>query len=241
MGPADVKELHRALARDSSRVLATKVFVGTSGTNNWESAPVDAEFEFEMFPKNRAEGEIGLRGRSRRRVSQVPLFGARDPSQAIGSRYWVSWYELWRKSGPTAFCLLTASWTVDRGIASYQDKTPLVRADWDQLCNNVGSQDAGQPHWHFDQRPPIALAPIEEPHPPALREYPRIQVRWAAGGVDVPVDMGIGYVHLAMGTWDARQPNPNCWQRNARNWRDVCDWAGKTLEYLRAQFMRERA
>lgn len=238
MGPADVKELHKALARDSSRVLATKVFVGPSGTSNWEKARVDAEFEFEMFPKNRAEGEMGLRGRSGQRVSVLSLFGPDVPTKSTGSRYWVSWYELWRKSGPTAFRLLTASWTVYRGITSYHDKMQLVRADWDQLCNRAGSPDAGQPHWHLDQPIPLGPHPVGRALPGTLQEYPPIQVGAGVAEAGPAAGGEIDHVHLAMGTWREREPNPACWQRDARNWRDVSDWAAKTLEYLQGQFRR---
>jgi len=114
----------------------------------------------------------------------------------------------------------------------------LVRADWDQLCNMVGSPDAGQPHWHFDQPLPIALRRIDKPGTLALQEYPPIQVGATGTAGDATVSIEIDYLHLAMGAWDESQPNPNCWQRHARKWRDIYDWAAKSLEYLRAQFSK---
>jgi hypothetical protein len=236
MGPADVKELHKAVGRESSRILGNKVSVESLAPRDWESAAVGAECEFELVPVNKAQGEIALRGRGRRRVSVIPLFGADRTDFSAGHCYWVSWYERWKKPGPTAFSLLTASWAVFRGIASYQDKMQLVRVDWDQLCNNVGSLEAGQPHWHFDQALPVDLRPIGAPGSAALQEYPPSHVGATGGGGDAALSIEIGYMHLAMGTWDERQPNPKCWQRHAHRWRDIHCWAIRSLEYIHTQF-----
>jgi len=236
MRPADVKELHRAVGQESSRILGTKVSIKSLASCDWESAAVGAESEFELIPLNRLQEEIALRGRRRRRVSVIPLFGADLTDSSAGHCYWVSWYERWKKPGPTEFALLTASWTVFRGITSYEDKMQLVRVDWDQLCNKVGSPDAGQPHWHFDQPLPVAPHPIGASASGALQEYPPTQVGVTGGSSDAAMSIEIDYVHLAMGTWNERKPNPKCWQRDARRWPDIHCWAVRSLEYVRAQF-----
>jgi len=236
MRPADVKELHRAVGQDSSRILGTRVSVKSLASCDWESAAVGAESEFELMPLNRSQGEIALRGRGRRRVSVIPLFGPSRTEPSAKRYYWVSWYERWRKHGLTEFLLLTASWTVFRGITSYEDKMQLVRVDWDQLCNKVGSSDAGQPHWHFDQPLPVDLRPTGSPGSAALQEYPPMQVGATGGGGDAALSIEIDYVHLAMGTWDETQSNPKCWQRQAHRWRDIHRWAMRSLEYIQAQF-----
>ena len=236
MGPADVKELHRAVGRDSAQILGYKVSVNSFVSLDWENAAVGAECKFELLPENRAQVEIALRGKRKRRVVVLPLFGADRTDSSAGHCHWVSWHERWGKSGPTAFSLLTASWTVFRGIASYPDKMQLVRLDWDQLCNTARSADAGQPHWHFDQPLPVPPLPIGAPGSTALQEYPPIQVGATGGGGDAALSIEIDYMHLSMGAWDETKPNPECWQRDAHGWPDIRLWAIRSLEYIQAQF-----
>lgn len=237
MGPADVKELHRTVGRHASRILGTKVGLKSLVVSDWEKAPAGTECEFELLPRDEAQSEIALRGRRRRRVSVVSLFDADNRDWSLADRYWVAWYERWRKDGLTVYSFLTGGWTVFRGIAS-QEKSQVVRADWDQLCNMVGTQNAGQPHWHLDQPLPVALRAIGEPVSSGLKEYPAVEVGVPGTGIGVTPSVHIDHVHLAMGAWDGKQPNPKCWQRQAGSWPEVCDWAVRTLEYLQMQFKR---
>ena len=235
MGPADLRELHKEMCLKCSRILDNKVRVEPFPAScGWEGAAVGAECEFELLPRHRAQMEPALRGGQR--VSAIPLFGASRADWSTGHRYWVNWYERWRKADRTAFCLLTASWTVFRGIASYQDKMQLVRVEWDQLCNDFGSADAGQPHWHVDQPVPVTSSPAGAPSSGALQEYPPSRVGATGGGGDVAMSIEIHRVHLAMGAWDGKEPSPKCWQRHAHRWRDIHCWAVRSLEYIQAQF-----
>jgi hypothetical protein len=201
----------------------------------WERAPEGEPIDFELFPRNPADGETAFRGRRRQRVSVVPLL----PSEADAeTSYWVSWYEQWRRLSQPGFALLTASWTVYRGIRAHPDKTQLVRADWDQLSYKDASKDAGQPHWHFDQPVAVSIAFPSTPPTSTLREVQPLYVNSLTSGQAASGEATIGHVHLAMGTWNGNQCHPRCWQREARTCREIYDWAIRTLEYLQAQFQR---
>jgi len=165
-------------------------------------------------------------------VSLHPL----NPDNPSG--YWISWYEQWRRVDKSGFDLLTASWTVCRGITAQDEKAQLVRADWDQLSTNTGSRNAGQPHWHFDQ--PVAVSAAM---PPTTSTLTLLEVQPPHAGFPVNIfprsrEMNVNRVHLAMGAWDASMPHPRCWQREAQTWRDISTWAIRTLEYLQDQFRR---
>ena len=234
MGPGEVKNLHGAIAKGASLLIGAKASIVPRSTLAWEKAGSDKVCDFELFPDNPADGETAFRGRRRERVSVLPLY----PSESWSDNsYWVSWYEKWQKLRQPGFALLTASWTVYRGIRSQTDKAQLVRADWDQPSSNEGTRDAGQPHWHFDQPVAVSIAIPHELSRASLREMPPLY----AGSPAITQTTGqqaIDYVHLAMGTWNPGCTSPKCWQRAARTWRDISDWAIRTLEYLHGQFGR---
>ena len=124
MGPAHLKELHRTLAKKCSRLLPTKVRMVSRSRPKWEQTPANGTCDFELSPKNPADGEIAIRGRTKQRVSVVSLHPL-NPDNPSG--YWISWYEQWRRVDKSGFDLLTASWTVCRGITAQDEKAQLVR------------------------------------------------------------------------------------------------------------------
>jgi len=226
VGPGDLRELHKTMQKKCSGLLPTKVHIAPASRHRWEQTPAHETCDFQMVPNNRAHGETVFRGRKRHRVP-VLLLHPLDPGS--GSWYWISWYEQWRRDDKSGFVLLTASWTVYRGIPAQPDKAQLVRADWDQLGTNTGSKDAGQPHWHFDQ--PVAVSAVV---PPAgstltLREVQPPHVGAPLSILSPKREMSVDHVHLAMGAWDANIPHPKCWQREAQTWPDIATWATRTL------------
>jgi hypothetical protein len=233
MGPGEIKQLHTAMVKESNRLLETKVCVNPS-RRDWESLRPSKEITFELFPANFVDGETARRGRLGRPVTVLPLF---RPGTDAAPSYWVSWYEKWQKLTQPGFTLLTASWTVYRGIRT-QDKAQLVRADWDQLSNMPPNCAAGQPHWHLDQPVIVSNDKSNDAPSSALREMQPLRVG-APAMVSLDAEgITVNHIHLAMGAWNPDSPHPQCWQRGARNWTEVRDWAIRTLEYLQGQFGR---
>jgi hypothetical protein len=126
---------------------------------------------------------------------------------------------------------------VYRGIRAQPDKAQLVRADWDQLATKTSSKDA-QPHWHFDQPVAVSMAMPPATSMPALREVQPTHVGSQMSILPTNKEMSVDHIHLAMGGWEAKKSQPECWQREAKSWREIHIWATRTLEYLQDQFRR---
>lgn len=236
MGPGELKELHRAMKRECSRLLPTRVHVAPVSRPEWEKTPANNTCDFELFPDNWADGEHAFRGRTKtkRKVSVLSLHPQKADSPSC---YWISWYEQWRRDDKSGFDLLTASWTVYRGIRAQPDKAQLVRADWDQHAAKTSRKDA-QPHWHFDQPVAVSAAMLPAASTLSLQEVQSLHTGSPMGVFPTIGEMKVDHVHLAMGTWEAKKAHPECWQREAQTWPDISIWAIRTLEYLQDQFRR---
>jgi hypothetical protein len=237
MGPADIRELHKTLGKESSQLFCMKAHVSHYSREEWEKTPPNQTCDFELVADRPADRETAFRGSAKHRVSVLLLY---PPEQYGTSSYWVSWYEKWRKDRHQGFVLLTASWTVYRGIRAQPDKAQLVRAEWDQIKNDVGSKDAGQPHWHFDQPVAMAIMAPSCPVTSTLREVQPLNVGLPTSIQTIGQEQKVDHVHLAMGAWHATRPHPECWQRDVRAWPDLHEWAIRTLEYLQAQFAKKK-
>jgi len=237
MGPGEIKELHRKLATEVSRVTGTQSRIHLIGQPdwNWERARPRKEFAFELDATDPVAREQASHHRGNQRVAVLAL-DSRQPTE--GGCLWVAWYEKWRKSVGSGFCALTASWAVFQGLRGDRDKTQLFCAHWDQLRTRTGSSSAGQPHWHFDRPIMPSVARPNAAAGSALREFPSLQPDGLATVQPAETPLTVGHVHLAMGTWRPGLPNPECWQREARKWPNIAEWAIKTIEYIQSQFAR---
>ena len=143
--------------------------------------------------------------------------------------FWVSWHEVWLKQDQRNLILQSAGWTLFEGLPGNQDKTQILRADWDQIPQ-MGSRNAGHPHWHFDHDLFVSteLEKIE-----SKRGLVEITAD-SSGGIDRQTSLG--FVHLAMGAWNGDLDHPECWQRTYEDdCRNLRDWCVKTLIYLKEQ------
>ena len=229
-GRGEIGPYHNGVAEDVKTVIGERVSFYTPLEANWHKVRDGSEVEFELVPVDRLRPEPAKRMRRKdgqgRRVCVFPLFTV---SNSRLTMFWVSWHETWLKENPTKYVLLNAGWTLFEGLAGTQDKTQVLRADWDQL-EHRGSKRAGQPHWHFDHELFIRAEPDKVEVAPGLVEVSTEDAFAMAGRASV------GYVHLAMGAWNKDLDHPECWQRT---YEDDCqqlrDWCVKTLRYVKEQ------
>ncbi len=226
----EVSKLHTSLGSAFTRIAgASSLLVSVHGTGRWQNVPIGKTVQFQLQLRDPAQRDTALRERG----GKVPVVPLPAPASMEvydkGPLFWVSWFEEWRRERQHSWVLLTARWTLFRGMYLRQ-KMQILRVDWDQLVNQAGNEQAGQPHWHFDQSVRIDGRSALEP----------VEALMAQGAVTpvIPANraLKIGHVHLAMGTWQRGEPNPQCWQRNMANCEDLRQWAVCTLRYLLGQF-----
>lgn len=222
-----INAYHNKVAEAIGQVLRVRVkILETPGQGTWKNCREGTEISFnlEWFDIVRSETARRIRGGR----PTVPVFPLNNDLRE-SSGFWVSWHETWKKHSATDFALLTAGWTLFKGEAGIIEKDQILRVDWDQLKHRRSPQ-AGHPHWHFDHE---IFSQVNE-----LREEDEfIDLENAMATLDSePGSNSMGFIHLAMGAWDSKKNNPECWQRT---YEDQCknlkDWCIKTLEYLQGQ------
>ena len=230
-GTGKIGPYHNNVASDIKNILGEVVtFFSPTSEDKLHKIPDDVEVTFELVHRDPTRSEQAMRMRredsNKHRVFVFPLCAN---SSLCASTFWVSWYEAWLKQNSNNLVLLNAGWTMFEGLPGDQQKTQVLRVDWDQLPYR-GSKHAGQPHWHFDNELFIPAEPDKVQIKPGLVEVPTDETfstqKWAS----------MGFIHLAMGTWNKDVNHPKCWQRT---YEDDCqqlrDWCVKTLRYLKEQ------
>jgi len=196
----------------------------------WAKLGNGAQVDFELIPKDPIAGEAAQRmrrqGKPQHRVSVFPLNA--ESKSHVGD-FWVSWHEAWKKRESQRFSLLNAGWTLFEGPRGNEDKTQVLRVDWDQPPH-TGDVHAGHPHWHFDHEVFLSLVEEEVEIAPGLVEVT------GAGGPSAGRQESVSHIHLAMGAWNSGADHPECWQRTYdEDCGQLYDWCTKTLEYLKDQ------
>jgi len=229
-GRGEIGPYHYNVASDVKEILGETVTFYPSNEVKWYKTRDGSEVAFELVPRDPVQSERATRMRHKdsktHRVSVFPLYT--HSSSCVGT-FWVSWYEAWLKQNSSNFVLLNAGWTMFEGLPGDQQKTQVLRVDWDQLPHK-GSKRAGHPHWHFDHELFISTEPDKVEVAPGLVEVSTgdafAMARWSS----------VGFIHLAMGAWNKNTDHPECWQRT---YEDDCqqlrDWCVKTLRYLKEQ------
>lgn len=229
-GRGEIGPYHNNVASDVKKILGELVTFRTSDDKDWHKIRDGCGVEFELAPSDLVKSEIAERKRREDGVThRIYVFPLCSRSTSCVGTFWVSWYESWLKQNSNNFILLNAGWTMFEGLPGNQDKTQVLRVDWDQLPHR-GSKCAGHPHWHFDHELFLTTEPDKVEVAPGLVEISK----------DDPFDMkrwtSVGFIHLAMGAWNKNTDHPECWQRT---YEDDCqqlhDWCVKTLRYLKQQ------
>lgn len=149
-GRGEIEPYHNGVACEVRTVIDARVTFCTPDQEEWYKVRDGCGVEFELIPVDTVESEVARRMRREdskpHRVFVFPL--CTRSSSCVGT-FWVSWHETWLKQDSTDYVLLNAGWTLFEGLPGNQEKTQVLRADWDQL-EHRGSKRAGQPHWHFD-------------------------------------------------------------------------------------------
>lgn len=229
-GRGEIGPYHNNVASDVEEILGEAVTFYPSDHAKWHKTRDGSQVEFELVPRDIVKSECALRMRRGNRTAQrVYVFPLSTESRSCAGTFWVSWYEAWLKEDSGNFVLLNAGWTLFEGLTGSQEKTQVLRVDWDQLPHR-GSKRAGHPHWHFDHDLFISAEPGKIEVKPDLVEVssddPFAMKRWTS----------VGFIHLAMGTWNQGKNHPECWQRTYEDdCRQLRDWCVKTLIYLREQ------
>lgn len=238
LGSGEIGTYHNGVASDVRKVLGKDVTICALGEENWHKVPEGHKVEFELIPKNHLERETAMRGQGEdaafQRVLVLPLC---TRSSTCAGIFWVSWHETWQKEnkkGSKSFILLNSGWTLFEGLPGDPRKVQVLRVDWDQLPHK-GSLRAGHPHWHFDDYLFLSGEPATVEIAPGL-------VRTGTDTApEIPRKESMGFIHLAMGTWNEGEDHPKCWQRNYQeDCKQLRDWCIKTLKYLKEQVSGNR-
>jgi hypothetical protein len=230
-GAGQIGPYHNKVASDIKDILGEVVtFFPPKSKEKLDKIDDGDEVVFEIVHRDPTRSERATRMRredsKKHRVAVFPLC---TNSSLCAGTFWVSWYEAWLKQNSSKLVLLNAGWTMFEGLPGDQQKTQVLRVDWDQLPRK-GSMRAGQPHWHFDDELFIPAEPDKVQIKPGLVEVPPDEA------FAVPKWTSVGFIHLAMGTWNKNTAHPLCWQRTYEDdCRQLRDWCVKTLRYLKEQ------
>lgn len=229
-GRGKIEPYHNNLASDVKEILGDAVTFYPSSQEKWYKTRDGSQVEFELVPRYLEKSEPALRiRREDKKTHRVSVFPLCAQSRSCAGIFWVSWYEAWLKQNSSNFILLNAGWTLFEGLPGNQDKNQVLRAEWDQLPLK-GNIRAGHPHWHFDHELFIFTEPDKVEIAPGLVEIS------AEETFAMQESTSVGFIHLAMGTWNKGMDHPQCWQRD---YEDDCqqlrDWCIKTLIYLKEQ------
>lgn len=238
--PGKIETFHKKLIGSVKNVIGWDIEISPS-CQEWKVVNPTAQILWASFPGGSTPIEHAYRDQGNR----VCVFSVAPCADEVAPRGWVTWSEIWVKKKD--FDLISASWTAFWGSPYTDQKTPVLRADWDQhdpdRPEGQESED-GQPHWHVDKAIPVQdvwagaqAAPkmkITGELEPLVSEESRLsQPR------TVPA-LRMGKVHLAMGTWECAA-HPRCWHRNCEGDCDkLLDWAEKTLRYIKGQLGSKR-
>lgn len=229
-GKGTIGAYHNDVASDVRRVIDARMTFHPTDQAESYKVPEGGEVQFELVPVNSVESETAKRMRREdSKIKKVFVFPLCTPSSSCLGTFWVSWHEAWLKQNSKSFVLLNAGWTLFEGLPGNQDKTQVLRVDWDQLPRK-GSKHAGHPHWHFDHELFIPSEPDKIKIAPGLVE---VTTDTAFG---MAKQASLGFIHLAMGAWNKDMDHPECWQRTYENdCQQLRDWCVKTLKYLKEQ------
>lgn len=220
------------VVQDAKDVFGVPVAFRAILRENWYKIRTGGEIPFDLVPLDPLRSETAVTARRRDKTRhRVYVFPLCDVSSACIGTFWVSWHETWQKrtGNSGAFVLLSAGWTLFEGLCGSENKTQVVRVDWDQLPYR-GQARAGHPHWHFDHELFLTPECAEEEVRPGL-----VQVMPTPIG-SVGKRTSIGFIHLAMGAWKEGMGHPECWQRDyGGDCAQLRDWCIKTLVYLKEQ------
>ncbi len=179
---------------------------------------------FSPIPLARPLSEFSLQGEGateafveRKRYSVLPI-------QAIGSElYWLG-VILQVKFEAGFFYLSAVSIIIVKGLAEDNNKTPILRAEWDCLRENL-EQNHAQPHWHIypssiiknwesDEIVELRLKQLEEfGEQPEEEKFPRF--------------------HFAMATkWHLGEQNPNVEPEDINS---IAKWINFCIQYTLEQ------
>jgi hypothetical protein len=228
-GRGEIGPYHNKLASDVKELLGERVTFHTPEGEKWYGVRDGCGIMFDLVPVDPVTSETAMRMRREDGTThRVDVFPLSTPSSCYLGTFWVSWHESWLKQNSAKYDLLNAGWTLFEGLPGSLDKVQVLRVDWDQLPH--ASPYAGHPHWHFDHDLFISAEPDRITTGPYLVEVNTP----AASAMAKP--LCVGFIHLAMGTWNKGEDHPKCWQRN---YQDDCkqlrDWCVKTLKYLKEQ------
>ena len=197
-GRGKIGPYHNNVASDIKKILGEAVIFHPPNRVEWDKIRDGCEVEFELVPRDIVKSEPAMRiRREDSKTHRVSVFPLRIRSSCRVGTFWVSWYDSWLKQDSSNFVLLNAGWTMFEGLSGNQDKTQVLRVDWDQLPRR-GSKRAGHPHWHFDHE--LFIPP--EPDTPGLVEVSPVDSfetdKWTS----------VGFIHLAMGAWNKDMNHP---------------------------------
>ena len=193
-GTGKIGPYHNNVASDIKGILGEAVmFFPPTSKEELDEFHDGNEVAFELVHRDPARSERAMRKRREdSKIHRVCVFPLCTRSSFCAGTFWVSWYEAWLKQDSSNFVLLNAGWTMFEGLPGNQEKTQVLRVDWDQLPHK-GSERAGHPHWHFDHGLFISSEPDKVEIAPGLvavaTDDPLAMERWTS----------VGFIHLAMG------------------------------------------
>ena len=236
---------HKIAAAFSSRVAIKAKIASVPNLADWESAVAGTAVYFEMFP---AEGTVAVERFSGSLRGAKTIFSFETGGNKVP--LWVSWSEEWVKrasdkktfKGRPTLELIGFSLTFYAGL-QWREKTPLIRADWDDPLHR-GSESA-QPHWHID--PSILDLPSWEAISAPLTVDEKLQ-ELPVPPREQPETVEAGFfslekLHLGMAGWRHAASIPRCWQQKMEppHLADVPVWLDKVLGYFASELTKVTA
>lgn len=229
-GSGKIGSYHNRVAEKMKEIFNERVRFYSPEVQRWEDVCEGSHVNFDLCYYDQIRADTALRRcRENSRSNWVCVFPLCSSSNSYSSRFWISWHETWLKENSSNYILLNSGWTLFSGLQGNQEKNQILRVEWDQLPYQ-GNERAGHPHWHFDHELSI----------PIQLERIKVVSDDLTEIIETPYEedplVSVGFIHLAMGAWNASEEHPKCWQRNYGNdCRQLQDWCIKTLKYLKEQ------
>lgn len=183
-----------------------------------------------------ADGPGSQRSLPFRGNAPLPTFPLLSVSSSEEQLWW-GWREEWRSENVGEFGLVGVQFIFFWGNAVNREQ--VFRADWDEV--DIRSSDAGQPHWHVDDRFLVVQSwarfktgydqiEVDMAEPQPVADYEDIGPK----GQSQETILNLGGAHLFMGGWKNHRESPKCWQVKL-DLKEIAHWAGRTLQYVRQE------
>jgi len=236
---AQLEVFHAAIASWVLAEFGAQSAVRAIPDADWWRSKDGTKIDFELVSKDYLQNEFALRSAGGRvsifPFEKEPFYPRRiDPE----FRFWFSWAESWRRVRQAEFDFVSAGLTVFFGPVGEQQKTQLLRAEWDALFRPpppTRDQDVGQPHWHFDVPVVVGDFMFRNTVDDALNSLGDSMGSFATDE-ELYSALDLSGVHFAMGGWDNSGAIGANWRRQTgRDCDRLQEWIHRSLLYLKHQ------